>query len=77
MLQMQRSNSILDGIEVNQDKGSSAPAYHWLTQMPPSLFFSGDHPVAVILLMNLHCDTGSTTEQCKFMSRIIALCMNW
>ena len=42
---MQGSNSILNNIEVNQDNGSCALVYYWLTRMPPSLFFfSGDHP---------------------------------
>ena len=33
---MQRSNLILDNIEVNQDNDSCALVYYWLTQMPPS-----------------------------------------
>jgi hypothetical protein len=41
MLQMQRSNSILDNIGVNQDNGSRALAYYWLATLLNC--FSGDY----------------------------------
>ena len=39
MLQMQRGNSILSNIEVNQDNGSCALDYYWFAQMPPSFIY--------------------------------------